>query len=80
MILQVVVIAIFARIPHAISENLCSVACFPNPAVKIRDGCVCGTAMPGLDGDAFEAFLGIPYAKPPVNELRFTVSARTSIR
>lgn len=34
-------------------------------------GCVEGIEMPGYDSDSFEAFLGIPYAKPPIGDLRF---------
>ncbi|KAH8261005.1 hypothetical protein KR044_002120, partial [Drosophila immigrans] len=34
-------------------------------------GCLKGTTMPGHKGDAFEAFLGIPFAQPPIGELRF---------
>ncbi|XP_054737012.1 juvenile hormone esterase-like isoform X1 [Anastrepha obliqua] len=34
-------------------------------------GCIEGTYKPGSEVQQYEAFLGIPYAKPPIGELRF---------
>ncbi|XP_054089476.1 uncharacterized protein LOC105209246 [Zeugodacus cucurbitae] len=34
--------------------------------------CVLGRYMSGYDSYSFEAFLGIPYAKPPIGNLRFS--------
>jgi hypothetical protein len=45
-----------------------------NPVVCSESGCVRGKLMPGYQTKAFEAFLGIPFAKPPVGELRFQVN------
>lgn len=45
-----------------------------DPVVCIAErGCVRGKAFKG-NLKEFEGFLGIPYAKPPVNELRLKVS------
>ncbi|XP_075165627.1 juvenile hormone esterase-like [Haematobia irritans] len=42
------------------------------PLVCPRDvGCIRGTFMPGYRIESFEAFMGIPFALPPLGELRF---------
>ncbi|XP_017096776.2 juvenile hormone esterase [Drosophila bipectinata] len=35
-------------------------------------GCLKGTTLAGYQAERFEAFMGIPYALPPVGELRFS--------
>lgn len=44
-----------------------------NPRVCIDDGCLRGKTMEGYQAGPFNAFIGIPYAKPPTEELRFSV-------
>lgn len=45
------------------------------PIVTIEEGQVKGTQTENYQGGKFFSFLGIPYAKPPVGELRFKVGA-----
>lgn len=42
-----------------------------SPRVKVKAGIVRGCEEKLPDGRSFLRFSGIPYAKPPVNELRF---------
>lgn len=44
-----------------------------NPIVEITDGKVQGIISENLDGGKFYSFLGIPYGKPPIGQLRFRV-------
>ncbi|XP_058986933.1 juvenile hormone esterase isoform X2 [Musca domestica] len=45
----------------------------PQPKVCAPSaGCMIGKIMPGYRIDSFEAFMGIPYALPPVGDLRFS--------
>lgn len=41
--------------------------------IETKLGHVRGTVMLSRNGKRFNAFLGLPYAKPPVGELRFKV-------
>jgi hypothetical protein len=46
----------------------------PDPIVHIHEGCIRGTTLTSIRSKRpFFAFMGIPYAKPPVGELRFKV-------
>lgn len=49
----------------------------PEPIVAIEQGQLKGVTGKNIDGGEFYKFFGIPYAKPPVNELRFQVSKAT---
>lgn len=42
--------------------------------IKTKQGILDGFEMESRNGTTFYAFLGIPYAKPPVGNLRFQVS------
>ena len=44
-----------------------------DPIVTIKQGCLRGTQVQNIDGGSYFAFKGIPYAKPPVGKLRFSV-------
>lgn len=44
------------------------------PVVETSQGSLQGKYMITKQGREFSAFLGIPYAKPPVGQLRFAVS------
>lgn len=46
----------------------------PTPLVCITNGCIIGKNREGLEGNQYEAYFGIPYAKPPLGKLRFRVS------
>ena len=54
------------------------VGCFEvDLVVKLEsNGFLVGTNSTSSNGRRVRCFLGIPYAKPPINELRFEVSFR----
>jgi hypothetical protein len=45
-----------------------------NPTVTIQDGTLVGIPMRTWMGRQISAFMNIPFAAPPINELRFMVS------
>jgi cholinesterase len=57
----------------AIKRQFQDLLLFRLPKVKVRvnQGIVKGVIEPLPDGRKFQRFSGIPYAKPPVGELRF---------
>lgn len=44
--------------------------------VTVRHGKLRGIVEENISGGSFFAFRGIPYAKPPIGELRFQVSIK----
>lgn len=50
------------------------VAKMAEPVVEVREGKLLGVTKNDRNGNKFYGFQGIPYAKPPVGELRFKVS------
>lgn len=46
---------------------------FCDPVIKIKTGEVRGHILKSRDGRDFFSFSGIPYAKPPIDDLRFMV-------
>lgn len=47
--------------------------------VEISQGKLKGSILKSRNGRNFGAFQGIPYAKPPINELRFMVNRNLAL-
>lgn len=45
-----------------------------DPIIEISDGKLRGTITVNNEGETIYTFLGIPFAKPPIGDLRFKVS------
>lgn len=45
-----------------------------DPVVHVTKGALRGQILKSRDGRDFYSFTGIPYAKPPINDLRFKVN------
>lgn len=54
----------------AVSQNS------PGPLVNTINGAVQGSYMLSRDGKKIRSFRGIPYAQPPVGDLRFKVRVK----
>ena len=52
----------------------CPVILAQDPEVDTSYGTVRGKAITLDDGSVINTYMAVPYAKPPVGELRFTVS------
>lgn len=48
--------------------------------VTINQGKLAGTILQSRNATKFYAFFGIPYAKPPIGELRFQVSIYLTLK
>nr|CAH7768498.1 unnamed protein product [Callosobruchus chinensis] len=55
----------------ALGLFLSSVHASEGPQVTVSDGVLQGTFLKTKNGRKFSGFMGIPYAEPPVGELRF---------
>lgn len=49
------------------------------PIITVNQGMVCGIEEKLPNGGSFYSFKGIPYAKPPIGELRFEVSVSFNV-
>jgi hypothetical protein len=59
--------------------TICTVTGTEFPTVAVQQGTLQGTNYKTVWDKEYLAFLGIPYAKPPVGDLRFRVSHSWSI-
>ena len=50
-----------------------------DPRVQIKNGTLEGSFMKSRKGREFAAYIGIPYALPPLGDLRFEVSIKIKI-
>jgi len=44
-----------------------------DPTLKLTKGAIEGRVLTSRDGRPYHSYTGVPYAKPPVGELRFKV-------
>lgn len=72
ILIQLGFICLFALNTNFVCGNI--------PVVKILNGTLHGTTMPTRLGRNIYAFLGIPYAAPPLGKLRFKVKLSYFLR
>lgn len=58
-----------------LSQICCVFGSECSPLVHVSDGSLKGKCMTTRGGRTFHAFLGIPFAKPPIGDLRFRVGS-----
>ncbi|KAJ8893142.1 hypothetical protein PR048_005725 [Dryococelus australis] len=61
----------FTNTNHELQSCCISQVYEESPTVKISQGSLLGAASSTADGSRYYQFLGIPYAKPPLGDLRF---------
>lgn len=54
-------------------ELITTIVVISNPVVQIKNGTLEGIFMESRKGRKIAAFMGIPYAVPPLGDLRFEV-------
>lgn len=62
-----------------IFTGFCSARWSPDLKVRIESGRILGRYMTSENGKTIRAFMGIPYAEPPVGDLRFRAPVRPAI-
>lgn len=65
---------IIVTIKFLIGAVLCNCALAASPIVKIKNGTLEGTIMKTRNNRNIIGFRGVPYALPPIKELRFKVN------
>ena len=73
MIRTIVILSVIVLLVSLL-YNYAAYSVLKSSVVEISTGKVQGVVDLSRAGHAFEAFMGIPYAKPPVGRLRFQVS------
>lgn len=59
---------------HSVLADLEANMTTEQPVVRIAEGLLRGEKLESVRGVSYYSFKGIPYAKPPVGDLRFKVS------